>query len=107
MVIDPFQKLTGDIEAQAKVLNIQARGGGSDVTSYEDEVKTGILDSTDTKNAAIGQIETNLDLLNQIKRNLLIHGLYGSPLMHANAEEDDLPHNFDTLRDRDWETNLS
>jgi len=97
MVIDPFAKLTGDIETQARILNVQGRGLDYDITSYEDEVKTGILDSTDTKNAAIGQIETNLDLLNQIKRNLLIHGLYGAPLMHANAEEDDLPYGFDTL----------
>ena len=100
MIIDPFADIVGSEEIQARMLNLQNKGLDYDISDFDDEVKTGVLDSTDTKNAAIGQIETNLNLLNQIKRNLLLQGLYGSPLMHANAESDDLPHNFDTLAEQ-------
>jgi len=100
MVIDPFASLSGMFEDQAKMLNIQDGANTYDIGNIDDEVKTADLTSGEAKSGAIGQIENAIDKLNQIKRNLLLNGLYGAALMHANAESDDLPINFDDIAAR-------
>jgi len=97
IIIDPFVNVTGVLfegEATARGL----RNGTVDLDQYEDEVKTGVLDSNEAKSDALNKIQNSIDKLGQIQRNLLINGLYGAAQLVANNEDDDRVKNasFDT-----------
>ena len=88
IIIDPFAKVTGLFEQKATARGIQG-GAQPNLDQYEDEVKTGVLDSDEAKTAALNQIQNSIDKLGQIQRNLLINGLYGAAQLQANKEDDD------------------
>lgn len=97
IIIDPFASVSGLFETQATIRGLQG-GTQVDLDQYEDEVKTGVLDSDEAKTDALNKIQNSIDKLGQIQRNLLINGLYGAAQLVANNEDDDRVKNasFDT-----------
>lgn len=100
IIIDPFARvslLSGLTAGEATARGLQG-GTQPDLDRYEDEVKTGVLDSNEAKSDALNKIQNSIDKLGQIQRNLLINGLYGAAQLVANNEDDDRVKNasFDT-----------
>ena len=93
IVIDPFARVSGpSFNAQADVRGVTAkleRQTTANLDQYEEEVKTGELNSSSSKEEALNKIQNSIDKLQQIQRNLLINGLYGGALLVANKEDDD------------------
>ena len=104
MLIDPFatndswQGHVGHSGANQNLLSTRAesirrmqlmrglsgnRNNDYDLSDFDDAAKTDALDSDESKRDALKKIQNTIDKLGQIKRNLLINGLYGAVMYYA------------------------
>ena len=64
------------------------RNNDYDLSDFDDAAKTDTLDSDESKREALKNIQNTIDKLGQIKRNLLMNGLYGAVMYYAGEESD-------------------
>ena len=98
-VIDPFAETSGGLGSTANTLARQlglledfSTLAPSNLSNFEEEALSGELNDEESKQEGLTKIQTSLDKLMILKRNLLINGLYGIMLMHSNG--DDIPDEY-------------
>ena len=97
-VVDPFAETS--ISGPGR-LGAKQRGlldtGTVDLSNFDEEARSGELNDEESKQAGLTKIQNSLDKLMMLKRNLLINGLYGVMLLHANGDEIPDKYNEDNL----------
>tara|TARA_B100000287_G_scaffold166626_1_gene157162 strand:- start:239 stop:3271 length:3033 start_codon:yes stop_codon:yes gene_type:complete len=96
-VVDPFAEtspgLGGTAFAVARRFGLTEDNQQSvNLENFDEEALSGELDDEESKQEGLTKIQTSLDKLMILKRNLLINGLYGIMLMHSNG--DDIPDEY-------------
>ncbi len=96
-VIDPFAETVGGFGSTANALARQLgltedNQQSVNLDNFDEEALSGELDDEESKQEGLTKIQTSLDKLMILKRNLLINGLYGIMLMHSNG--DDIPDEY-------------
>jgi len=87
-VVDPFAEtnIAGNLQTGAKQRGL-LDATGMNLDNFDEDALSGELTDQDTKQAGLTKIQSSLDKLMILKRNLLINGLYGVMLLHSNADE--------------------
>ena len=102
-IVDPFSVL--DKDADIDPLQLASDRGlirpaeiqrgqripHAEFSKYTEEGRIAPLQTHEEKKAALDRIQTTLNHLRSIQRNLLINGLYGSTILLQNGDPDDSP----------------